>query len=249
MTDMRARQQTIRALICAAALLCSAAMAAQTQRSTRWHLPLDEEAFRVTRASDGVLVPSVQPMSTWIRPDSLKPETQGFEGLLVLGEVRQMVGDIRAAGTGIGLGGGGTFGLRGAYHVAASRWRMPLGFPLAVKWPTTGRWTDWDAVLLNESVASIDRLKGPYPGHARLWPFGSVKVPSLGARSEVCFLDRTWPRHWAHGCGSTPAWCNTPKPFCEPVMCWRTPCKRGGSPRNGPKFRWAAAGAVPCLAP
>ncbi|MEC7694056.1 MAG: hypothetical protein VX446_06675, partial [Bacteroidota bacterium] len=51
--------------------LCSTTLTAQTQRSTQWHLPLDEEAFHVAQASEGVMVPSVQPMTTWNRPDSL----------------------------------------------------------------------------------------------------------------------------------------------------------------------------------
>ena len=144
--------------------------------------PLDEEAFRVAQASDGVLVPSVQPMTTWNRPDTLKPQEQGFEGLLVLGEVRQMIGDLRAAGTGIGLGGSGTFGLRGAYHVAASRWRMPLGFPLAREVADHGSMDGLGrAVLLNESVAASTVWKVPCLGRCLPpWPFGSAKKATTG---------------------------------------------------------------------
>ena len=232
--------------------LCSATLTAQTQRSTQWHLPLDEEAFRVVQASEGMLVPSVQPMTTWNRPDSLKPREQGFDGLLVLGEVRQMAGDLRAAGTGIGLGGGGTFGLRGAYHVAASRWRMPLGFPLAREVADHGSMDGLGrAVLLNESVASIDRLEG-----AVSWamsPSVAIRVGQeshhwgRGARS--LFLDR----HMAPALGAR-LWVDAGVvQYAQALLRTRhvlaDTVQTGGSPRSGPKFRWAAAGAVPCLAP
>ena len=51
----------MRTSLLALLFLCSSTLTAQTQRSTRWHLPLDEEAFRIVQASEGVLVPSVQP--------------------------------------------------------------------------------------------------------------------------------------------------------------------------------------------
>ena len=178
----------MRTFVLALFFLSGTTLTAQTQRSTHWHLPLDEEAFRVAQASEGVLVPSVQPMTTWNRPDTLKPQEQGFQGLLVLGEVRQMFGDLRAAGTGIGLGGSGTFGLRGAYHVAASRWRMPLGFPLAREVADHGSMDGLGrAVLLNESVASIDRLEG-----AVSWAMSPSVAVRVGQESH----------HWGRGARS-----------------------------------------------
>ncbi|MEC7693974.1 MAG: hypothetical protein VX446_06265, partial [Bacteroidota bacterium] len=102
--------------------------------------------------------------------------------------MRQMVGDLRAAGTGIGLGGSGTFGLRGAYHVAASRWRMPLGFPLAREVADHGSMDGLGrAVLLNESVASIDRLEG-----AVSWAMSSSVAIRVGQESH----------HWGRGARS-----------------------------------------------
>ena len=188
MTQGNTRHARLYGLFCATFLVWSAALTAQTQRSTTWHLPLDEEAFAVALASKGVLTPSVQPITTWNRPDTLKPQEQGFEGLLVLGEVRQMVGDLMAASTGIGLGCGGTFGLRGAYHVAASRWRMPLGFPLAREVVDHGSMGGLGrAILLNESVASIDRLEG-----AVSWAMSPSVVFRVGQESH----------HWGRGARS-----------------------------------------------
>ena len=162
----------------------------QTSTSTVWHLPLDPQAHQVFDGchTAGVLVPSVQPMTTWNRPDSLKPTEQGFDGLSVLGEARQMLGDFTATGTAIGLGGSGTFGLRGSYHIAATRWRMPLGFPLArevadhASMDGLGR-----AVLLNESVASIDRIEG-----ALSWALSPSVAFRVGQESH----------HWGRGARS-----------------------------------------------
>ena len=71
-------------------------LVAQTPTSTRWHLPLDSAAWNVRLASDsaGVMVPSVQPMASWNRPAALQPQFSVFEGLAVVGEARQIVGDF-----------------------------------------------------------------------------------------------------------------------------------------------------------
>ena len=168
---------------------------AQSPTTTMWHLPLDPGALEVARACDSaeVMVPSVQPMTAWNRPASLKPALSEFNGISVLGEARQIVGDFRASSTAVGLGTSGSFLDRGAYHVAATRWRIPLGFPLAREvadhstMDGLGR-----ATLLNESVASVDRLEG-----AVSWavsPSVSVRIGQeshhwgRGARS--LFLDR-----------------------------------------------------------
>ena len=156
-----------------------------------WHLPLDPGALEVARACDSaeVMVPSVQPMTAWNRPGSLKPALSEFNGISVLGEARQIVGDFRASSTAVGLGTSGSFLDRGAYHVAATRWRIPLGFPLAREvadhntMDGLGR-----ATLLNESVASVDRLEG-----AVSWAVSpSVSVDRtrkspLGTRGSVAF--------------------------------------------------------------
>ena len=211
----------MRTFVLALFFLSGTTLTAQTQRSTHWHLPLDEEAFRVAQASEGVLVPSVQPMTMWNRPDTLKPQEQGFQGLLVLGEVRQMFGDLRAAGTGIGLGGSGTFGLRGAYHVAASRWRMPLGFPLAREVADHGSMDGLGrAILLNESVASIDRLEGAVSWAVSFRGCSSrTRKPPLGPRRDRCSSTVTWPRRWALVFGSMQAWCSMPRPSCAHATC------------------------------
>ena len=168
---------------------------AQTPTSTRWHLPLDSAAWNVRLASDsaGVMVPSVQPMASWNRPAALQPQFSAFEGIAVVGEARQIIGDFRANSTAIGLGTSGTFLQRGSYHVAASRWRIPLGFPLAREVADHGSMNGLgNAVLLNESVASVDRLEGALSWS--LSPSVSMRVGQeshhwgRGARS--LFLDR-----------------------------------------------------------
>ncbi|MGB0248220.1 MAG: hypothetical protein ACPGAB_06835 [Flavobacteriales bacterium] len=112
-------------------------LVAQTPTSTRWHLPLDSEAWNVRLASDsaGVMVPSVQPMASWNRPAALQPQISAFEGLAVVGEARQIVGDFReprepscnAAAT------------MSPPRAGGFRW----AFPSHAKWPTTGAWTGW----------------------------------------------------------------------------------------------------------
>ena len=74
---------------------------AQSPTTTMWHLPLDPGALEVARACDSaeVMVPSVQPMTAWNRTASLKPALSEFNGISVLGEARQIVGDFRASST------------------------------------------------------------------------------------------------------------------------------------------------------
>lgn len=136
---------------------------AQSLSSTAWHLPLDAWAQQVRHACDSadILVPSVLPMTDWNRPLSLKPTSELFRGLAVIGEARQIVGDFTAQGTSVGLATSGSFKDRGAYAIAASRWRVPLGFPLANEvlahqsMDGLGR-----AGLVNGSMAVVDRLEG-----------------------------------------------------------------------------------------
>ena len=168
---------------------------AQTPQSTHWHLPLDRDAWEVRVVSDSaeVMVPSIQPMATWNRPSTLRPKNNGFDGIAVIGEARQIVGDFRASSTAVGLGTSGTVRNRGSYRVAASRWRIPLGFPLAREVADHGSMDGLGtAILMNESMASISRLEGALSWS--LSPSVCVRVGQeahhwgRGARS--LFLDR-----------------------------------------------------------
>ncbi len=162
----------------------------QSPTSTTWHLPLDNAAWVVRAACDSadVMVPSVQPGTAWNRPASLQPTSSGFDGLSVVGEARQILGDFRAQSTAIGLGTSGTFLNRGAYHVAASRWRIPLGFPLArevadhASMDGLGR-----AALLNQSTASVERIVG-----AVSWAISPSVAIRVGQESH----------HWGRGARS-----------------------------------------------
>ena len=168
---------------------------AQTPQSTHWHLPLDRDAWEVRVVSDSaeVMVPSIQPMATWNRPSKLRPKNNRFDGIAVIGEARQIVGDFRASSTAVGLGTSGTIRNRGSYRVAASRWRIPLGFPLAREVADHGSMDGLGtAILMNESMASISRLEGALSWS--LSPSVCVRVGQeahhwgRGARS--LFLDR-----------------------------------------------------------
>ena len=163
---------------------------AQSPTSLTWHLPLDEGAWTVARACDSsdIMVPSIQPMTSWNRPAPLRPASDAFNGISVLGEARQIVGDFRAQSTAIGLGTSGAFSERGAYHVAATRWRIPLGFPLAREVADHGSMDGLGtASLLNESVASVDRLEG-----ALSWALSPSVAVRVGQESH----------HWGRGARS-----------------------------------------------
>ena len=188
---------------------------AQTPTSTRWHLPLDSAAWNVRLASDssGVLVPSVQPMTAWNRPLSLQPQSSTFEGIAVVGEARRIVGDFRATSTAIGLGTSGTFLQRGSYHVVASRWRIPLGFPLAREVADHGSMDGLgNAVLqdLNQPWPRSTASKAPCPGRCPLLSLYAWvrKVTIGGAGRARCFWTATWRPPSAHGCGWTPELCS-----------------------------------------
>lgn len=136
---------------------------AQRASNTTWHLPLDPAAWKVSTACDSanVLIPSVQPMADWLKPSSLKPTNEWFSGLALAGDVRQLVGDLNGQATAYGLSAGGTGLGRMGYAVTATRWRMPLGFPLVQEIDTHGTMDGLGrAVLANPSVGQIDRLEG-----------------------------------------------------------------------------------------
>ena len=157
------------------------------------------------------MVPSVQPMASWNRPAALQPQFSAFEGIAVVGEARHIVGDFCATSTAIGLGTSGTFLQRGSYHIAASRWRIPLGFPLAREVADHGSMDGLgNAVLLNESVASVDRLEGAFPGRCPLLSLYAWvrKVTIGGAGRARCFWTATWRPPSAHGCGWTQELCS-----------------------------------------
>ena len=136
---------------------------AQRSTSLQWHLPTDPEARVVADACDsaGILVPSIQPMTGWNRPPQLQPSEDAFSGLQILGEAKQVAGEFSAQSTAVGLGAEGSWNRRGHWHVSATRWRLPLGFPLAHE---VGRHGTMDglgqASLLSPSIASVDRLEG-----------------------------------------------------------------------------------------
>ena len=156
----------------------------------------------MARDSDQVVVPSIQPLSSWLRPASLKPTNEPFQGLNVVGEFRGIqsapVGDelgtgFRAISIAYGLATRGAWNHRWAYHASVLRWRVPLGSPLANEvrdyrtMDGLGR-----AQLLNASYAFVDRVE---------WGLSRTLSPSVelrvgqeshhwgpGARS--LFLDR-----------------------------------------------------------
>lgn len=135
-----------------------------------------------------VMVPSIQPMTPWNRPVLLKPTTSEFEGIEVLGEARQILGDFQAQSTAVGLGTSGTFASRGAYRLAATRWRIPLGFPLAREVADHGSMDGLGrASLLSESVASVDRLEGSVS-----WAVSPSVVVRVGQEAH----------HWGRGARS-----------------------------------------------
>ena len=105
----------------------------QAPVTTMWHMPLDPSQQVVQMACDSleVMVPSIQPMTAWNRPNSLRPSLDAFSGLKVLGEAKQITGDFNAPSTAIGLGTAGALFQRAFYQVQLTRWRLPLGFPLA----------------------------------------------------------------------------------------------------------------------
>ncbi|MDA0729716.1 MAG: hypothetical protein O3C18_08515 [Bacteroidetes bacterium] len=110
--------------------------------------------------SAGVLMPSVQPMADWLKPGGLRPTNEWFQGLAVAGDARQIVGDFNGQATAYGLSTSGTGLERLGYSITATRWRMPLGFPL-VHEASNHRTMDGlgRAVMINERVGQIDRLE------------------------------------------------------------------------------------------
>ena len=162
---------------------------ASAQRSTslQWHLPIDPEARVVADACDsaGILVPSIQPMTGWNRPPQLQPSEDAFSGLQILGEAKQVAGEFSAQSTAVGLGAEGSWNRRGHWHVSATRWRLPLGFPLAHE---VGRHGTMDglgqASLLSPSIASVDRLEG-----AVSWAVSPSVAIRVGQESH----------HWGQG--------------------------------------------------
>ena len=123
----------LRVGLCAWGVWIALAVHGQSAVSSTWHLPLDDYALqvRMARNSDSVMTPSVQPLSTWLRPATLKPSNVAFQGLNVVGEFRLIGGDFRALSTSYGLSTQGSLNNRWGYHVSALRWRLPLGSPLA----------------------------------------------------------------------------------------------------------------------
>ena len=115
MTQGNTRHARLYGLFCATFLVWSVALTAQTQLHNMASA-FGRGSVRCCLASKGALTPSVQPMTTWNRPDTLKPQEQGFEGLLVLGEVRQMFGDLMAGAPASGWGVAARLGC-GGYHV------------------------------------------------------------------------------------------------------------------------------------
>ena len=138
-------------------------------------------------------MPSIQPMTGWNRPPQLQPAEDAFSGLQVLGEAKQVTGEFSTQSTAVGLGAEGSWNRRGHWHVSATRWRLPLGFPLAHEVGRHGTMNGLgQASLLSPSIASVDRLEG-----AVSWavsPSVSLRVGQeshhwgLGGRS--LFLDR-----------------------------------------------------------
>ena len=156
----------------------------------------------MARDSDQVVVPSIQPLSSWLRPASLKPTNEPFQGLNVVGEFRgiqstpnrdELGTGFRAISIAFGLATRGAWNHRWAYHASVLRWRVPLGSPLANEvrdyrtMDGLGR-----AQLLNASYAFVDRVE---------WGLSRTLSPSVelrvgqeshhwgpGARS--LFLDR-----------------------------------------------------------
>jgi len=185
---------TIRALILAWVMALASGALAQTSRSTTWHLPLDAEAQTVRQACDSaeVLVPSIQPMATWNRPATLTPRTQGFQGIEILGDARQVFGDFRAPSTAVGLKGEGTVGTRGHVHVAATRWRLPMRS--ATDFGETPFQRDIQdhgamdglgaASMLDATMASVDRIEG-----ALSWALSPSVAFRVGQESH----------HWGRG--------------------------------------------------
>ena len=175
---------------------------AQTPQSTHWHLPLDRDAWEVRVVSDSaeVMVPSIQPMATWNRPSTLRPKNNGFDGIAVIGEARQIVGDFRASSTAVGLGTSGTMRNRGSYRVAASRWRIPLGFPLAREVADHGSMDGLGTAILMKMMMQI---LWPCLGPCRhLSASELVRRRTTGVEEHaLCFWTVTWPLRLGLDCG------------------------------------------------
>ena len=94
-------------------------------------------------------------------PPQLQPSEDAFSGLQILGEAKQVAGEFSAQSTAVGIGAEGSWNRRGHWHVSATRWRLPLGFPLAHEVGRHGTMNGLgQASLLSPSIASVDRLEG-----------------------------------------------------------------------------------------
>ena len=167
----------------------------QSLSSTSWHLPLDPSARKVFNARDSadVLVPSVQPFNEWLQPAQLRPNNEWFQGLAVDGDVRQIVGDLNAQAATYGLSLAGAGHRRLAYEVNATRWRLPLGFPLAHE-ASSHRTMDGlgRASVNSQGIAHVERLVGHVS--CALSPSVSVRFGQeshhWGPGARSLFLDR-----------------------------------------------------------
>ncbi len=167
----------------------------QAPVTSMWHLPLDPSQLVVRMACDSleVMVPTIQPMTAWNRPNSLRPSLDPFSGLKVLGEAKQITGDFNAPATAIGLGTSGALFQRAFYQVQLTTWRLPLGFPLAQE---VGAHRSMDglgiASLLSTSVASVERLEASLSW--ALSPSVALRVGQeshhWGPGARSLFLDR-----------------------------------------------------------
>ena len=154
----------LRVGLCAWGVWIALAVHGQSAVSSTWHLPLDDYALqvRMARNSDSVMTPSVQPLSTWLRPATLKPSNVAFQGLNVVGEFRLIGGDFRALSTSYGLSTQGSLNNRWGYHVSALRWRLPLGSPLANEILHYGTMDGLGRAQLIDSIgdiAYVDRME------------------------------------------------------------------------------------------